>query len=126
MNNCVRICRRRFNTSALVGAIVFAIAAVPKAFPFDPPRPNPYLEKQLVDQGISHQEWLLFDGIRKRNTEQVAYALDQGVDPNDARDTIGPFPPLIVAITQHSPNESIISCSSRKGLTLTDGSPKSR
>lgn len=106
------------STAAALGAIVLAVVSARPAFPFDPPTPNPYLEKQLAEKRITRQEWLLFDGIRKRSTEQVAYALDQGADPNKSRDTVSPYPPLIVAITQHSPSESVITLLIEKGAEV--------
>jgi hypothetical protein len=99
-------------------APLFAFALSTAAVGFEPPKPNPYLEKQLAEQGISHQEWLLFDGIRKSNLEQVAYALAQGANPNEARDTIGPLPPLIAAVSQYLPNEAIIALLLDKGADV--------
>ncbi len=89
-----------------------------RAQAFDPPKPNPYLAKQLAKTGISEQEWLLFDGIRKNNIEQVGYALTKGADPNYARDVIGDHSPLIVAVTVYASSEAIVDVLIKHGADV--------
>ncbi len=97
------------------------IIAASNAFAFDPPKPNPYLEKALAEKGVSIDEWLLFDGIRNRNIQQIAYAIAKGADVNEARD-IENFsfsrPPLIAAVTHDLPNEEIVVLLIDKGARL--------
>jgi hypothetical protein len=64
-------------------------------------QPDARIQQSLTERGINYSEWLLYDGIYKRDPKQVAKALQTGADVNQARDYRGPYPapsPLFAAL----------------------------
>ena len=83
-------------------ALVFhALSSCPAFAQIDSyPRPKPQLQKTLDEKGIRHEEWLLLEGIRFRRLSYTTAALENGADPNTARDwLLEGMPPLFAAVS---------------------------
>lgn len=50
------------------------------------PKPDATAQELLNSKQLTYEDWLLYDGIYKKDPEQVGAALARGADANTARD----------------------------------------
>jgi hypothetical protein len=113
-------------TNLLVRLLLAAVALAlfPVALQAQP-KPNPYMQKTLEDKGVTYEDWLLYEGLRLKNLEYVATAIDRGADVNNARDWLSDQPPLFMAVSILKQDPQIVRLLLQKGAKMaTRWTPK--
>jgi ankyrin repeat protein len=77
---------RRHAYSILFAACGAGLAPVFMASAIAQPQPSASVKELIDTKQLTYAEWLLYDGIYKKDQEQVRASLAQGVDVNTARD----------------------------------------
>jgi hypothetical protein len=74
------------------------------------PEPDAAAQKLLDNKEITHAEWLLYDGIYRKDPKQVRTALTRGANATTARDFRSPYPaptPLLAALVSGGQSEIV-------------------
>jgi hypothetical protein len=77
---------RRTTYSLLLAACGAGLAPVLIASASAQPQPSASVKELIDNKQLTYAEWLLYDGIYKKDAEQVRASLAQGADVNTARD----------------------------------------